>query len=182
MKQQVRIIAGQWKRQLIDFAPIEGLRPTPDRVRETLFNWLMWDIQNSKVLDLCAGSGALSFEALSRGASHVTMIEPNKNQVNYLRKNLQRFQVNHASLISTTAQEAVQKINDEFDIIFLDPPYQLNLWQELSHAVESKIKVQGLIYVEADKDILQLGLPTTWQLEKQMKAGGVFAGLFRKTR
>jgi 16S rRNA (guanine966-N2)-methyltransferase len=71
MKNQLRIIGGDWKRRQLHFASIEGLRPTPDRVRETLFNWLMWDVQNSNVLDICAGSGALAFEALSRGASKV---------------------------------------------------------------------------------------------------------------
>ena len=74
MKNQLRIIGGEWKRRTLAFANIEGLRPTPDRVRETLFNWLMWDIQNTKVLDVCAGSGALGFEALSRGAAKVVLI------------------------------------------------------------------------------------------------------------
>ncbi|RSS08270.1 16S rRNA (guanine(966)-N(2))-methyltransferase RsmD, partial [Acinetobacter baumannii] len=78
MKNQLRIIGGEWKRRVLPFASIEGLRPTPDRVRETLFNWLMWDIQNAHVLDICTGSGALGFEALSRGAASVYMIEPDK--------------------------------------------------------------------------------------------------------
>ncbi|MFX3621560.1 MAG: RsmD family RNA methyltransferase, partial [Acinetobacter radioresistens] len=80
MKNQLRIIGGEWKRRQLPFASIEGLRPTPDRVRETLFNWLMWEIQNVHVLDICAGSGALAFEALSRGAASVVMIEPNTIQ------------------------------------------------------------------------------------------------------
>ena len=79
MKNQLRIIGGDWKRRQLPFASIEGLRPTPDRVRETLFNWLMWDVQNTNVLDICAGSGALAFEALSRGASKVVMIEPDRS-------------------------------------------------------------------------------------------------------
>lgn len=85
MKNQLRIIGGEWKRRVLPFASIEGLRPTPDRVRETLFNWLMWDIQNAQVLDLCSGSGALGFEALSRGAAQVVMIEPNTTQARYLK-------------------------------------------------------------------------------------------------
>ena len=83
MKNQLRIIGGNWKRRQLPFASIEGLRPTPDRVRETLFNWLMWDIQNAQVLDLCAGSGALSFEALYCGASLVVMIEPDRTHVKF---------------------------------------------------------------------------------------------------
>jgi 16S rRNA (guanine966-N2)-methyltransferase len=86
MKNQLRIIGGDWKRRTLPFASIEGLRPTPDRVRETLFNWLMWDIQNSQVLDLCSGSGALAFEALSRGAAKVVMIEPTNSSSLFKRK------------------------------------------------------------------------------------------------
>ena len=89
MKNQLRIIGGEWKRRHLAFAEVEGLRPTPDRVCETLFNWLMWDIQNAHVLDLCCGSGALSFEALSRGAAHVIMVEPNRQQAQYLQNNLE---------------------------------------------------------------------------------------------
>ena len=89
MKNQLRIIGGEWKRRQLPFASIDGLRPTPDRVRETLFNWLMWDIQNTNVLDICAGSGALAFEALSRGASQVVMIEPNTQQAKFLKDNLE---------------------------------------------------------------------------------------------
>ena len=84
MKNQLRIIGGELKRRVLPFADIENLRPTPDRVRETLFNWLMWDVQNAEILDLCTGSGALSFEALSRGAANVTMIEPNATQAKLL--------------------------------------------------------------------------------------------------
>ena len=87
-KNQLRIIGGEWKRRILPFASVDGLRPTPDRVRETLFNWLMWDVQNAQVLDLCTGSGALSFEALSRGAAHVVMIEPNHSQAKFLKENM----------------------------------------------------------------------------------------------
>ena len=109
MKNQLRIIGGEWKRRQLPFAAVEGLRPTPDRVRETLFNWLMWDIQNSKVLDLCTGSGALSFEALSRGAAQVLMIEPNRTQAEFLTNNLQLLKVTsqHAKLKIATAQQVL---------------------------------------------------------------------------
>lgn len=181
MKQQVRIIAGQWKRQTLDFAPIDGLRPTPDRVRETLFNWLMWDIQNANVLDVCTGSGALAFEALSRGASHICMIEPDKTQVQYLRKNLQKFNVQNASLHANTAQQILKTLSEQsFDVVFLDPPYGLNLWQELAILIDPLLKSQGLVYIEADRELSTLILPHTWQLIKQQKAGQVYAGLWQK--
>ena len=132
MKNQLRIIGGEWKRRSLPFASIEGLRPTPDRVRETLFNWLMWDIQNAQVLDLCSGSGALGFEALSRGAAKVVMIEPNPTQARFLKDNIQLLKAENCQLVVSTAQQALNKLNGGFDVVFLDPPYSLDLWQELA--------------------------------------------------
>ncbi|MGS0707611.1 16S rRNA (guanine(966)-N(2))-methyltransferase RsmD [Acinetobacter sp. ANC 3781] len=182
MKNQLRIIGGEWKRRQLAFASIDGLRPTPDRVRETLFNWLMWDIQNSNVLDLCAGSGALSFEALSRGASQVVMIEPNRTQAAFLTDNLQLLKVTsqHAKLKVATAQQVVPTLKEQFDLVFLDPPYSLDLWQELAQLADPLIKDKAFIYVEADRDLTQLKLPSSWQQIKQTKAGTVRAGLYQK--
>ncbi|ANF81379.1 16S rRNA (guanine(966)-N(2))-methyltransferase RsmD [Acinetobacter sp. NCu2D-2] len=182
MKNQLRIIGGDWKRRQLAFASIEGLRPTPDRVRETLFNWLMWDVQNSHVLDLCAGSGVLSFEALSRGAAKVVMIEPDRTQAQFLSQNLELLRVtkSRAQLKVSTAQQALNGLNEQFDLVFLDPPYSLDLWQELAHQADSLIKDQALIYVEADRDLSTLQLPSTWKLIKNTKAGTVRAGLYQK--
>jgi 16S rRNA (guanine966-N2)-methyltransferase len=180
VKNQLRIIGGEWKRRVLPFADIEGLRPTPDRVRETLFNWLMWDIQNTKVLDLCAGSGALSFEALSRGARYVVMIEPNLKQAKFLKDNIQLLKVENCQLKIQTAQQALSNLNEQFDLVFLDPPDSLNLWEELAQKVDPYLSSDALIYVEADRALNQLNLPATWQLQKQTKAGVVQAGLFKK--
>jgi 16S rRNA (guanine966-N2)-methyltransferase len=182
MKNQLRIIGGDWKRRQLAFASIDGLRPTPDRVRETLFNWLMWDIQNTSVLDLCAGSGALAFEALSRGANQVVMIEPNITQAKFLKENLELLKVTNqrAKLKVSTAQQAIPSLKEQFDVIFLDPPYSLNLWEELASLADPLIKVDGLIYVEADCDIHSLKLPASWQQIKETKAGAVRASLFKK--
>ncbi|OTG78617.1 16S rRNA (guanine(966)-N(2))-methyltransferase RsmD [Acinetobacter terrae] len=182
MKNQLRIIGGEWKRRQLAFASIDGLRPTPDRVRETLFNWLMWDIQNSNVLDLCAGSGALSFEALSRGASQVVMIEPNRTQAAFLTDNLQLLKVTsqHAKLKVATAQQVLPTLKEQFDLVFLDPPYSLDLWEELAQLADPLIKDKAFIYVEADRDLNQLKLPSSWQQIKQTKAGTVRAGLYQK--
>ena len=179
-KNQLRIIGGEWKRRILPFASVEGLRPTPDRVRETLFNWLMWDVQNAQVLDLCTGSGALSFEALSRGAAHVVMIEPNHSQAKFLKENIQLLKSSNCQLMLTTAQQALASLKTDFDLVFLDPPYSLDLWQELALLVDPQIKNQGHIYVEADRDLSQLQLPSSWQLIKDTRAGAVRAGLFKK--
>ncbi|OTG87553.1 16S rRNA (guanine(966)-N(2))-methyltransferase RsmD [Acinetobacter sp. ANC 4558] len=182
MKNQLRIIGGEWKRRQLSFANIEGLRPTPDRVRETLFNWLMWDIQNSNVLDVCTGSGALAFEALSRGAHQVVMIEPNQTQAKFLKDNLELLKVTNqkAKLKINTAQQILPQLKEQFDVVFLDPPYSLNLWEELSNLVDPLIQAEGLIYIEADQEITQFKLPSTWQQIKTTKAGTVQASLFKK--
>lgn len=182
MKNQLRIIGGEWKRRQLPFASIDGLRPTPDRVRETLFNWLMWDVQNAKVLDLCTGSGALSFEALSRGAAEAVLIEPDRTQAKFLMDNLELLRVSkqRVQLKNMTAQQAIPNLKDQFDLIFLDPPYSLDLWQELAELVDPCIADNGFIYIEADRDLAQLKLPSSWQQIKQTKAGTVRAGLYKK--
>lgn len=180
MKNQLRIIGGEFKRRNLNFANIEGLRPTPDRVRETLFNWLMWDIQNTKVLDICTGSGALGFEALSRGAKHIVMIEPNTVQSQYLKDNIKLLKAQNCEVHTQIAQKVLSQLKEQFDVVFLDPPYGLNLWEELSHLADPLIASQGFIYIEADKDLQLLKLPQTWVKIKETKAGTVRAGLFRK--
>lgn len=180
VKNQLRIIGGEWKRRVLPFADVDGLRPTPDRVRETLFNWLMWDIQNANVLDLCAGSGALSFEALSRGARQVIMVEPHPKQAKILKDNIQLLKAENCQLKQQTAQQTLLNMNEQFDVVFLDPPYSLNLWEELAQKVDQYLKNDALIYVEADRALHQLTLPVSWQLQKQTRAGVVHAGLFKK--
>ena len=171
MKNQLRIIGGEWKRRTLPFASIDGLRPTPDRVRETLFNWLMWDIQNTQVLDLCSGSGALAFEALSRGAAKVVMIEPNLIQARFLKENIQLLKAENCQLLTLTAQQALKKLNTPFDMVFLDPPYNLDLWQELAVLADPIIAENAFIYVEADRKLTELQPPSTWQKHKETKGG-----------
>ncbi|MFV5503826.1 MULTISPECIES: 16S rRNA (guanine(966)-N(2))-methyltransferase RsmD [unclassified Acinetobacter] len=182
MKNQLRIIGGDWKRRQLPFASIEGLRPTPDRVRETLFNWLMWEVQNAQVLDMCAGSGALAFEALSRGAASVVMIEPDRTQAQFLTQNLELLKVTktRAQLKVATAQQVLPTLQTQFDLVFLDPPYSLNLWETLAAQANHLIKDNAYIYVEADRDLQSLKLPASWRLIKNTKAGMVRAGLYQK--
>ncbi len=183
MKNQLRIIGGDWKRRQLPFASIEGLRPTPDRVRETLFNWLMWEVQNAQVLDMCAGSGALAFEALSRGAASVVIIEPDRTQAQFLTQNLELLKVTktRAQLKVATAQQVLPTLQTQFDLVFLDPPYSLDLWETLAAQANHLIKDNAYIYVEADRDLQSLKLPASWRLIKNTKAGMVRAGLYQKT-
>lgn len=180
---QVRIIGGEWKRRLIHFEAIDGLRPTPDRVRETLFNWLMWDIAGSTVLDVCAGSGALGFEALSRGAAHCTMIEPQRQQSLMLKKNAETLHIStqQLSIIQQTAEAALPKLKQTFDVVFLDPPYSLDLWQSLAVLIDPLLSSHAKIYVEANCPLEQLTLPTRWNLSKKTRAGQIHAGIFEVT-
>lgn len=201
----VRIIGGQFKRRSVSFIDAEGLRPTPDRLRETLFNWLIADIHDAQVLDSCAGSGVLGFEALSRGAAHTTFIEINPAQSNMLCQSAEqlRLSANTYQIIQGTAEQVLtqnQTLPHHFDIVFIDPPYAQDLWQPILTALikQSLITTETLIYLEADKDLtLQLNqliaslnensapqAETTqgiigFECLKQTKVGQVVAGLYR---
>ena len=201
----VRIIGGQFKRRSVSFIDAEGLRPTPDRLRETLFNWLIADIHDAQVLDSCAGSGVLGFEALSRGAAHTTFIEINPAQSNMLCQSAEqlRLSANTYQIIQGTAEQVLtqnQTLPHHFDIVFIDPPYAQDLWQPILTALikQSLITTETLIYLEADKDLtLQLNQLVAslnensepqaetiqgiigFECLKQTKVGQVVAGLYR---
>ncbi|MGB2081593.1 MAG: 16S rRNA (guanine(966)-N(2))-methyltransferase RsmD, partial [Psychrobacter sp.] len=156
----VRIIGGQFKRRIVSFIDADGLRPTPDRLRETLFNWLLADIHDAHVLDSCAGSGVLGFEALSRGAAHTTFIEINPAQSNMLRQSAEQLRLEAASyqIITGTAEQVLRQEHltaRPFDIVFIDPPYAQDLWQPILTALitNALINTETLIYLEADKDL-----------------------------
>lgn len=196
----VRIIGGQFKRRNVTFIDADGLRPTPDRLRETLFNWLLADMHSARVLDSCAGSGVLGFEALSRGAAHCTFIETNQAQCQMLLQSAQQLHINSDNYqILHGAAEQVLSRNDNFqhpfDIVFIDPPYAEDLWQPILTALikQRLITTKTLIYLEADKDLseqldeLVLSLSSTFTAQglsgfyciKQTKVGQVVAGLYR---
>lgn len=201
----VRIIGGQYKRRIVSFIDAEGLRPTPDRLRETLFNWLIADIHDAKVLDSCAGSGVLGFEALSRGAAHTTFIEVSSAQVTMLRQSAEQLRLDASDyqIIQGTAEQVLtqnQTIQRHFDIVFIDPPYAQDLWQPILTTLikQSLINTETLIYLEADKDLtLQLDQLVAsinesaepladiaqslirFECLKQTKVGQVVAGLYQ---
>lgn len=197
---QVRIIGGQFKRRSVKFIDAEGLRPTPDRLRETLFNWLLADIHGAHVLDSCAGSGVLGFEALSRGAAHCTFIEMNRAQSDMLHQSAEILRLNSDShqIIHGTAEQVLKKtdlVPRPFDIVFIDPPYAEELWQPILTTLitQSLINTDTLVYLEADKDLaIQLDqlaetlsktstiqAPVNFDCLKQTKVGQVVAGLYQ---
>lgn len=180
---QVRIIGGRFKRRSVDFVDADGLRPTPDRLRETLFNWLMADMFDACVLDVCAGSGVLGFEALSRGAKHATLIEPNTAQASKIKHNADIFKLtkDEIDIINTTAQNALPTLNRPFDLIFIDPPYALNLWQALISLIKHHqlYHADTLFYIEGDKPLDEILAPFEAEPIKSSKVGQVYAGLFR---
>ncbi|MPX28912.1 16S rRNA (guanine(966)-N(2))-methyltransferase RsmD [Moraxella catarrhalis] len=180
---QVRIIGGQHKRRLLTFVDAQGLRPTPDRLKETLFNWLTGYLTDAKILDACAGSGALGFEAVSRGAKTATLIEPNLAQAQMLKQNAKLLRLSDKlTIVSTDAISALNTMHDAFDIIFIDPPYALNLWQPILKNLldNALIHADSKIYLEADKPlhgILDDDTSAKFTLIKSTKVGQAMAYL-----
>ena len=180
MNQVIRIIGGKFRGKKIPFANIDGLRPTPDRVKETLFNWLMHDIRGANCLDAFAGSGALGLEAFSRGAETVTFIEASSIVYDGLKKIIQSFSEKSMTVVNTDVRLFLQKTSLIFDIIFLDPPFCSNYLEESINALQLLpcLKQSGLLYIESDKNhVLDA---KHWREIKSKKAGQVFYSLYEK--
>ncbi|MBV1869423.1 MAG: 16S rRNA (guanine(966)-N(2))-methyltransferase RsmD [Gammaproteobacteria bacterium] len=181
----LRIIGGKWRGRKIPFIEVEGLRPTPDRVRETLFNWLSPSITDAQVLDLFAGSGALSFEALSRGAAAATQIEVSSIAYKQLKAAKQALQADHCHIINKNAEAWLKQgfSLPEYDLVFLDPPFANDGLPDLFAQLEQSgcLKESSLIYVETGSALAQETVPATWMPLRQKKAGQVFYYLFRRT-
>lgn len=185
LSNQVRIIGGKHKRRQITFCDINGLRPTPDRLRETLFNWLMYDLFDANVLDACAGSGVLGFESLSRGACQCTFIEANQKQSQQLKETANQLHLTpQAHIMYGKAEEVLSQNNGQppFNLVFLDPPYALNLWTTILAALvhHQHINAQTLIYLEADKPIDEISLDDfSYEVLKETHIGQIYAYLIR---
>ncbi len=174
---EVRIIGGDLRGRKIQFPSVVGLRPSLDAVRETLFNWLMFKVHDAVCLDAFAGSGALGFEALSRGASRVIFIEKEPQVIRALKQTQQRFKLESKSEIY---QGIALPQNGAFDLIFLDPPFGQNLLTEalLTIAEMKLLKPEGLVYFEAEKNLnLSLYLGQHWQIYRHKKMGELQFGL-----
>lgn len=180
-KNQLRIIGGKWRGRKLPFPDIEGLRPTPDRVRETLFNWLNNIIDDAYCLDLFAGSGALGFEALSRGAAKAVFIDTSREITDQLKNNQQKLQAENIEIICTKAENYIAQTKESFDVVFLDPPFHQNLIPHFCELLEKYkiIKPGGYIYLEAETTIEKLKIPNNWKVLKQKKAGRVYFYLMR---
>jgi len=173
----LRIIAGKWRGRKVPFPDSEGLRPTSDRVRETLFNWLAPVITDARCLDLFSGSGALSFEALSRGAESATLIDASARVSSQLQKNLNELQCNNANVLTTSAINWLKEANKQeksFDVVFLDPPFHQQLVAPSCELLDSQGLVEqgSYIYIETEAS-LPLQLPESWIIHREKKAGQV---------
>lgn len=172
----VRIIAGKWRGRRLQVPDVKDLRPTPDRVRETLFNWLSPVIHGAHCLDLFTGTGVLGFEALSRGAAHVTMVDQSRVVVNNLLAEQKAFEAENAKIYQASVPKQLQAAEHRFDIVFLDPPYQSGLLIACCEYLEEQALLadQAYIYLEAQQAITAADLPEGWDIIKSGKAGQVF--------
>lgn len=181
MRQQIRIIGGRFRGKKISFPKAEHLRPTTDRIKETLFNWLMHDIRDSLCLDAFAGSGALGLEAYSRGAKGVYFVESSAQIYHHLKQQLALFQAPELKIFRTHLQTFLTSIRDDFfDVIFYDPPFtQLNLYDSpLNDEIFRVLKPYGLLYLEAPASLSLV--PERWICLKKQQSGQVSYGLYQK--
>jgi 16S rRNA (guanine966-N2)-methyltransferase len=176
---QVRIIAGEWRSRIIKFPDAPGLRPTGDRLRGTLFNWLGQDMTGQVCLDLFAGSGALGFEALSRGAKRVVMVERDARARQSLLSNAQSLKAGaRLEVLGGDALQFLRDAQEQFDVVFCDPPFGSSLLEEVLPQVPRVLLKNAMVYAESGHE-LQPG--QQWQLVKSTRAGAVYAALIQAT-
>jgi 16S rRNA (guanine(966)-N(2))-methyltransferase RsmD len=168
---RIRIVGGAWRSRVLQVPDALGLRPTPDRVRETLFNWLGQDLTGMRCLDLCAGTGALGFEALSRGAAHVDMVESAREVHAMLRRAGETLQAGtRLRLVRADALEFLRASKERYDIVFLDPPYQSGLLDRLLPQLPEHLEAGARVYVESGAPQAWLA---PWEVLKSGRAGAV---------
>ncbi len=180
----IRIISGQFRGRKLPVKDVQGLRPTTDRIKETVFNWLMQDTRGAAVLDCFAGSGGLGFEALSRFAQRATFFELDKGAATQLKENISTLKLDNAvikqdnslSLLANNAQ------NEQFDLVFVDPPFRQNLAEKTCFLLEENnwLTAQALIYVEVESELNSLDIPDNWMLLKEKTAGQVICRLYQR--
>jgi 16S rRNA (guanine966-N2)-methyltransferase len=178
-RNRVRIIGGEWRSRLVRFPPSAELRPTPDRVRETLFNWLGQRLDGQQALDLFAGSGALGFEALSRGAARVVMVERDRHVAEALREAARELDARGADVVVGDALAFLARDTGSYDVVFVDPPYASDLALRALAALPARMKPGGRVYVETAAP-LAAGAP--WKPLREARAGAVRYALFEIDR
>lgn len=179
---KLRIIGGEWRSRQLPVLDLPGLRPTTDRVRETLFNWLQNDVRGARCLDLFAGSGALGFEAASRGAASVILLELEHTAADQLAANIQRLQAQNLQLVRADALNWLAQYQAEpFDVVFLDPPFASDLLEPAIRLLHQQqlLSSDACVYIECDARQPLPELSPGWQLTKQKKAGQVSYYLIR---
>ena len=186
LEQAVRIIGGNWRSRKVSFAEHAEIRPTPARIRETLFNWLQYHVAGARCLELYAGSGILSLEALSRGAQQVTLVEKSEPVCRHLRVTYAAFTTDLSTYEchNTTAREFLEQsaADSPYDLIFLDPPFGLGALQDLLPRLVAKQLVadQALVYIESEFAVTQSIIPPDWEIHRQKRAGSVHYCLCRQ--
>lgn len=180
---QVRIIGGQWRSRKLQVPDAPGLRPTPDRIRETLFNWLAPYIQGARVLDAFTGSGALFLEALSRGASHGLAIDVKPAAMQNLRSNLALLACANAEVLcADSLQQLSTPAEQGFDIALLDPPFHQDLLVTACELLERHnwLNPDAWIYTESEQAPSSLGVPSSWHLHREKHSGQVHYALWQR--
>ncbi|HCU64843.1 MAG TPA: 16S rRNA (guanine(966)-N(2))-methyltransferase RsmD [Rheinheimera sp.] len=179
----VRIISGQWRGRRLPVLNAQGLRPTTDRVKETLFNWLMQDTAGRTVLDCFSGSGSLALEALSRHANFATLVELDKTAVKQLQQHLQTLKCNNAEVIAGSCLVYLQQAaKRQYDLVFLDPPFRQSLLLPCATLLEQQswLSDNALIYVECEKELPVAQLPANWRPIKESVAGQLAYRLYQR--
>ena len=172
---RVRIIGGRFRGRVIRFPAAAGLRPTPDRVRETLFNWLGQDMTGQRTLDLYAGSGALTLEALSRGAEQAVAVDRNPDLVRALTETAKTIGATGLNVLAADARRHLARDTGAYDVIFLDPPFESDDWSWLLPACARRLAGAGYIYAEAGRELPAAPGLSVW---RHAKAGAVHYHLF----
>ncbi|HEY8098072.1 MAG TPA: 16S rRNA (guanine(966)-N(2))-methyltransferase RsmD [Methylobacter sp.] len=182
MKNKLRIIGGDWRSRQLSFVDAPGLRPTPARVRETVFNWLQYEIVGKQCLDLYAGSGALGFEAASRGARSVVQVESNVQACRCLKDNATLLSAGQITIVQSDVLRYLEGEAQAFDVVFLDPPFGQNLVVRTCQLLEAYgwLAKHAKIYVETERHYDFLGMPENWRQLKSKSAGEVGYHLFER--
>ena len=173
---QIRIIGGRWRSRIVRFPHSKGVRPTPDRVRETLFNWLGQDLSELSILDLFAGSGALSLESLSRGARLAVAVDESAGVISALRRNADLLGANGLELHHSDALRHLAAEHRRFDVIFVDPPFGEDWMRKLWPKLPDRLNGGAVVYVEQSR---QVEPPQGWSVERHQAAGSVHYHLLR---